>query len=67
MRLDDRVDEPALEKVAEVDKGVDARAGARDALLVALGGGLLTTGFFCQLQLFAEFGKLLSGGRGVGG
>ena len=34
---------------------VDARTGAGNALLVALGGGLLTTGFLGQLELFAEF------------
>ncbi len=56
-----------LEEAAGIDQGVNARAGARNALLVPLGGGLLTTGFLGQLQLLAEFGQLLRGGGRAGG
>ena len=51
-----------LEEAARVDQGVNARAGTGDALLVALGDGLLPTGFLGQLQLLAELGQLLGGG-----
>ena len=53
-----------LEEAARVEQRVDARAGAGDALLVALGGGLLATGFLGQLQLLAQLGQLLGGGVG---
>ncbi len=53
-----------LQEAARVDQRVDARAGAGDALLVALGDGLLTTGFLCQLQLFAKFGQQFRSGFG---
>ena len=55
---------PGLEEAARIQQRVDAGAGAGDALLVALGGGLLTTGFLGQLQLFVEFGQQLGGGLG---
>ena len=58
-RLAQRTD---LQEAAGIEQRIDACAGAGNALLVALGDGLLTTGFLCQLQLFAEFGKLFSGG-----
>ena len=53
-----------LQEAARVDQRVDACAGARDALLLPLGDGLLTTGFLGQLELLAEFGQLLGGGGG---
>ena len=47
---------------------MDARPGAGNALLVALGDGLLAAGFLGQFQLLAELGQLLGGGDGgVGG
>ena len=60
-RLAQRTD---LQEAARVDQRMDARAGARDALLLPLGDGLLTTGFLGQLELLAEFGQLLGCGGG---
>jgi hypothetical protein len=53
-----------LQETARVEQRVDAGPGTRDAALVALGGSRLTTGFLCQLQLFAEFGELFGGRAG---
>ena len=60
-RLAQRTD---LQEAARVEQRVDARAGARNALLLPLGDGLLATGFLGQLELLAEFGQLLGGGGG---
>ncbi len=54
-----------LQERTGIDQGVDARAGTRNALFVAFGDGLLTAGFFGQLQLFAKFGQQLGGGLGA--
>ncbi|CFE53334.1 Uncharacterised protein [Mycobacterium tuberculosis] len=51
-----------LHEATRIDQLVDAGAGTRDALLVALGGGLLTAGFLGQLQAFAQLRQLLGGG-----
>src|SRR6476619_2352462 len=59
-RLAQRTD---LQEAARVYQRVDACAGARNALFLPLGDGLLTSGFLGQLELLAEFGQLL-GGRG---
>ena len=58
-RLAQRAD---LQEAARVEQRVDAGAGAGDALLLALGDGLLTAGLLGQLQLLAQFGQLLGGG-----
>ncbi len=48
-----------LQEGARVQQRVDARAGARDALLVAAGPGLLVAGILGELELLPEFRELL--------
>ena len=58
-RLGQRAD---LQEAARVDQRMDAGTGARNALLLPLGDGLLATGFLCQLELFTQVGQQCRGG-----